>query len=611
VFSTISRKRRPIVRHHNGRKEPDTSAQPRIGLYGPSSIGGPSFTANPIINGSLIASQAYTREIIKHLDSFAIDYFKDLLEEGEDQDLTSYIGSLSRSDSSVANRLRYVDLSNPQIGKVLSKNTYRVLHYPKGPHIRPLQALRSQFLPITTPITCSLHAIGGNYLFDELLLTAMAGIQPWDAFVSPGKSAAHLLNNLFCTTFEYLAERGMSISQPSINIPVIPWGVDIDRFFPRPKQTVRSDLGLPQGSPIILSLGRFSRMYKMDLEPLLQATIRLMKEPRIPPFVLVMAGADANGYAEDLRARVQDLGIRDRVLIIPNVSPVEVPLLLASADVFVSIPDNTQESFGISVVEAMASGLPVIVSDWSGHKDIVKNGVQGFVVPTYWAGISSEIDRAGQWMPWLKYQYFGAQSCVVDVSALTESIRALLTSPQLRSEMGQTAWDHARTYYSWNQVIGQYIELWEELNKISDRYVSSHENLIKSAPCMPVHNRSTHFPSFPTDWLKPTFAVTLTEAGRQAVSSRIPLVIGPSVEDVLTSRRALRVLSWVRAFSFLGREATVGDLNDFMEAHLQCSEEHSYRIIAWLAKVDLLSCTPRLEHREKERVGKSSGSYKA
>ena len=54
----------------------------------------------------------------------------------------------------------------------------------------------------------------------------------------------------------------------------------------------------------------------------------------------------------------------------------------SSADIFSSLSDNFQETFGITPIEAMASGLPVVVSDWDGYRDSVRHGVEGYLVPT-------------------------------------------------------------------------------------------------------------------------------------------------------------------------------------------------------------------------------------
>ena len=65
----------------------------------------------------------------------------------------------------------------------------------------------------------------------------------------------------------------------------------------------------------------------------------------------------------------------------------------AGADVFCSLSDNIQETFGIVPIEAMAAGLPVVVSDWDGYKDTVRHGVDGFRIPTCMpqAGLATDL----------------------------------------------------------------------------------------------------------------------------------------------------------------------------------------------------------------------------
>ena len=55
----------------------------------------------------------------------------------------------------------------------------------------------------------------------------------------------------------------------------------------------------------------------------------------------------------------------------------------AAADLFISLSDGIQETFGLTPIEAMAAGLPVVVSDWNGYKDTIRDGVDGFRIPTW------------------------------------------------------------------------------------------------------------------------------------------------------------------------------------------------------------------------------------
>ena len=60
---------------------------------------------------------------------------------------------------------------------------------------------------------------------------------------------------------------------------------------------------------------------------------------------------------------------------------------------FCSLSDNIQETFGIVPIEAMAAGLPVVVSDWDGYKDTVRHGVDGFRISTCMpqAGLATDL----------------------------------------------------------------------------------------------------------------------------------------------------------------------------------------------------------------------------
>ena len=83
------------------------------------------------------------------------------------------------------------------------------------------------------------------------------------------------------------------------------------------------------------------------------------------------------------------------------------------ADLFLSLSDNVQETFGLTPVEAMAAGLPVVVSDWNGYRSNIRDGVDGFLVRTLGGPIAT-----GQGM--INRHLFAGlayQACVMRVGA--------------------------------------------------------------------------------------------------------------------------------------------------------------------------------------------------
>jgi glycosyltransferase involved in cell wall biosynthesis len=72
-----------------------------------------------------------------------------------------------------------------------------------------------------------------------------------------------------------------------------------------------------------------------------------------------------------LDAYAGELGVADRITILRGVSADDKPFLYRAADVFLSPVDNVQEMFGIRPVEAMACGIPQVVADWNGYRDLV------------------------------------------------------------------------------------------------------------------------------------------------------------------------------------------------------------------------------------------------
>jgi hypothetical protein len=142
----------------------------------------------------------------------------------------------------------------------------------------------------------------------------------------------------------------------------------------------------------------------------------------------------------------------------------------ACADVFCSLSDNIQETFGIVPIEAMAAGLPVVVSDWDGYKDTVRHGVDGFRVPTLMPAAGLGADMAYRHALEIdNYDVYCGNACsvvAVDVGKAAESFSSLFASAELRQQMGAAGRQRAHEDYDWACIIPQYEALWQELGEM-------------------------------------------------------------------------------------------------------------------------------------------------
>jgi glycosyltransferase involved in cell wall biosynthesis len=172
---------------------------------------------------------------------------------------------------------------------------------------------------------------------------------------------------------------------------VVPLGVALGRFDPLPPRGwLEARAPHLAGRPVALFLSRLDR--KKGLELLLEAVA--LAKARGTPLALVVAGTGDRGLEARLRGEAARLGIERDVVWAGFVTGEEQLAVLAAADLFV-LPSHS-ENFGVSVVEAMACGLPVVVSDQVGiHREIAEAGA-GLVVPCRADALAEALMRLGE-----------------------------------------------------------------------------------------------------------------------------------------------------------------------------------------------------------------------
>jgi glycosyltransferase involved in cell wall biosynthesis len=367
-------------------------------------------------------------------------------------------------------------------------------------------------------------------------LALVATSEPCDTIVVTSVAAEAVVKKLLGATAQLLrSDPHASTTLPQI--VRIPLAAEDDLFEPLPKGYCRETLRLTQTDFVVLSVGRLTEEYKADLEPLLVAFKRLASS--VPNSLLVMAGQDTEGvYAPVIRSCAQLLGVQDRVRIVENFPFALKRVLYGAADVFVSPVDNIQESFGIAVVEAMASGLPVVASDWSGYRDIVVRGETGFLVPSYWdetaaavASVLAPVDAP------LGTSYQLARHTVVDAELLASYLLLMYTKPEMRMEMGNCGAARARTNYSWPVVIRQYEEMWKAA-RCRRRMGNAPQRVPRAL------DFNALFGHYATGKLDPAMPVCCTERGRDFLTASTR--DDRSRLSEVARRRSLRILNRCR-----------------------------------------------------------------
>jgi hypothetical protein len=237
--------------------------------------------------------------------------------------------------------------------------------------------------------------------------------------------------------------------------------------------------------------------------------------------------------------------------------------------------DNFQETFGISVVEAMAAGLPVILSDFSGYREFVADGQEGFLIPTTGAEELPEFlaENTGVLDPSI-VRLYSSQAVAVDLEALREAVLALLNNESLRREMGGRARSRA-SFYRWSKIVPACEEFWADLKKESLRHLVIPEGKVDIL----TGDAGGTFSHFPSMRLSGRHKVSLTEAGLQAKARSTPFTRYEDVQACLSPDLEYLILS-----SLSSGARSVAELRQSAAGVLQAARGRVDFHILWLLK---------------------------
>lgn len=325
-----------------------------------------------------------------------------------------------------------------------------------GRHLNALGVARQKWKQYRAPVCGFIHSINSARIALALLQQCFVGLSEADLLLCSSRAGMR--------TIDVYVDEINRLLPPELHYPVrrvlVPLGVNIPMVLQDAKTRLRQKLNIDHRASIAMYFGRLSQASKCDLGPLLVALSQLLTRGK--DLYLIIAGDDTQTQESPrLQALASELGCQEHITIWTNPSADEKHFLYSGVDFFVSPSDNMQETFGIAVAEAMSYGLPAIVSDWDGYRDLVRDGETGFLVRTALPSHVEELRLCDCVTSMLEEDSL-ARSTTVDVEALSEKMEKLAVDSNLRMQMGQASRHFIENYCSWRVVVKQYEELWDE-----------------------------------------------------------------------------------------------------------------------------------------------------
>lgn len=393
-----------------------------------------------------------------------------------------------------------------------------------GPGIGAHAWQRAAFGHGSWSLTGITHTTASAGAMDALAELITAPVQPWDAVICTSAAVKDNVTRLLQAQADYLKDR-LGITKLLLpQMPVIPLGIHTQdfAFTAAQKAAARAALGVDEHTLVVLFMGRLSFHAKAHPLAMYQA-LEAATQATGKPVVLVECGWHANDFIAKAFADAARIACPSvRVVTLDGRKAEDRQSAWASADVFCSLSDNIQETFGLAPVEAMAAGLPVVVADWDGYRDTVRDRVEGFRIPTLMPQTGLGGDLALRHALEIdSYDLYCGHSCMlvaVDVAATTQAFIRLFTSPELRKQMGEAGRARARAVYDWAAIIPQYEALWAHLAEIRKAQSKALKPLPHPWPARmdPFHA----FASYPTRTLAPDTVLRLVDADVAAALKR-------------------------------------------------------------------------------------------
>jgi glycosyltransferase involved in cell wall biosynthesis len=346
------------------------------------------------------------------------------------------------------------------------------------------------------------HTISSDAVMRQLAAYVAGPFAAHDALICTSQSVLRAVQSIWHNQIEMLGRRfGARIAPALPMLPVIPLGVHASDFDTDEgaRATARQRHGFADSDIVVLFVGRLSLHAKANPLPMYLACARAAKASGKSIRILECGWFANDPIRESFDEAARVAGIRvDRV---DGREPGVTRAAYQAADIFVSLSDNIQETFGLTPVEAMAAGLPVVASNWDGYRETVRDGVDGLLIPTRQpenpecAAVLIDSYQDGR-LNYDRYVAYAHMLVAVDVEACAAAIAALAGSADLRKRLGESGRRRVLDTFDWSSVLPSYQSLWAEQRERLDHFRKAGGARSQREPGMPNPLQMfAHYPS--------------------------------------------------------------------------------------------------------------------
>lgn len=438
------------------------------------------------------------------------------------------------------------------------------------------------------------HAISGLETGTLLEQYCLAPSDRTDSIICPSRAVQSSIRAFLDLYADYIEKRFNATYRCPIQLPIIPLGIDVDKFeqatTPDKRAEQRVKLGLTDKDIVILWVGRLSHSTKAHPLAMLQAVERATQMTQKSVHFIMLGYFAPESDEPHFRNLAKDICHNAQVHFVSNNDPQYPQGLWAAGDIFLSLVDNLQESYGLTPIEAMAAGLPRVISDWDGYRDSVEQGVDGFLVatrqpPPGHGEALSDLLLTGRDL-YAGYLAKAATTVAIDQEQAAQSLVTLINNPDLRASFASRAKAKVRQIYDWRNIIPQMEDHWEQMaaQRKRDRAAATRTNWSAIPPQAP--DPYAMYASYPTMELNEADQITIN-ATNDDVRKLWRHELNVFSLDIMMQPD--RVLELINKLAKSGN-ATIGELK---ENFIRADEESRYwRTIAWLMKLGIIRLVP-------------------